>query len=181
MKPVLMIHDVHDGIFDLPLADYTLTFDDGLYSQWAYLSEFIEIPTDKVFFISTGFICKSQQSLDFPKSNIAHDKARIGNLEDFMTLDQIVEITNSPNCYIGAHGHQHIHLKSIPKLIERIKAIKTDTESMVGSFTRMLGQCPHRFCFPYNEDLDGLYTGLLRQYGFTEFYGRERIAVETLL
>ena len=180
MKPVLMIHDVYDDIFKLPLADYTLTFDDGLYSQWSYLAEFEKIPTDKIFFISTGFLCNGQQSSHFPKSHIAHDKARAGVLEDFMTANQVIQIANTPNCYIGGHGHVHINLRAIPKLIDRLKAIKADTETMKAEFVKLLGQCPTKFCFPYNENLDELYSGLLRQYGFTELYGRERIAVESL-
>lgn len=181
MKPVLMIHDVYEDIFSLPLSDYTLTFDDGLYSQYAYLQRFSAIPTDKIFFISTKFLCDGIQSHKFPKSPIAHQKARVGNYEDFMTPDQVREILATSGCYIGGHGHQHLMLRDIPTKVGVIQAIKTDTEEMLDIFFRDFGLAPTKFCFPYNYDIDGLYPALLRRYGFTSFYGRERISVETLL
>lgn len=181
MKPVLMIHDATEDMFELPLANYTLTFDDGLFSQWVYLDEFLKIPTDKIFFVSTKFVCTGSQSTNFPKSSIAHDKAREGVLEDFMTVDQLTHIQSQPMCQIGCHGHAHVHLRSINRMVDRIAAIKHDTERMIETFSSWWNEVPPKFCFPYNENLGGLYTGLLRTYGFTEFYGRERIPIETLL
>lgn len=181
MKPVLMIHDVYDDIFSLPLADYTLTLDDGLYSQYAYLQRFAQIPTDKVFFISTKFICNGHQSTECPRSWIAHDRARVGDFSDFMTKQQIIQIMNTPGCTIGGHGHEHVFLNGIRRIVDRIQAIKLDTEAMLCAFRSEFDTTPSKFCFPYNNNLDGLYDGLLRQYGFTEFYGHERISAEELL
>ena len=34
MKPVLMLHEFKEEFLDLPLENYILTFDDGLYTQY---------------------------------------------------------------------------------------------------------------------------------------------------
>jgi peptidoglycan/xylan/chitin deacetylase (PgdA/CDA1 family) len=181
MKPVLMIHKVSDELFNLPLEDYTLTFDDGLYSQYSYLSKFLEIETDKIFFISTGIICTGHQSTEFPESDVAHSKAFIGNFEDFMTLDQIKEIAASNRCYIGAHSHSHTRLNNFDRIVDKMAHIKQDTELLLKWFQDNLDRVPDSFCYPYNEDLGKLYTAILKQYGFKYFYGNERISVEKLL
>jgi hypothetical protein len=69
MKPILMIHEIRDWMFDLPLHNYVLTFDDGLYSQYYFLDKFKTIDTEKIFFISTGILCDENeiQSTTFPK------------------------------------------------------------------------------------------------------------------
>ena len=92
-KPVLMIHSIRPEYFELPLENYILTFDDGLYSQYHYYNKFKEM------------------------------------LEWF-----------------------HTHLNHLPTA----------------------------FCFPYNEDVKGMYASLLKPFGFTQFYGKERIDIESL-
>lgn len=170
-----------EDVFSLPLADYILTFDDGLYSQFAFLSRLSTIPTDKIFFISTKYICEGQQSGAFIDSRTAHDKARTGVYEDFMTVDQIQQIMNTPGCYIGGHGHAHVRMDLINRKVDQIQTIIADTTEMLDTFDRVFGLTPTKFCFPYNNDVGELYPTMLRRYGFTEFYGRERIPVETLL
>ena len=182
MKPTLMIHEVREEMFKLPLEDYTLTFDDGLYSQYYYFDRFKALKTQKIYFISSDIVCTNQtQSRAFTACAEAHAKAFAGNKEDFMTLAQIQELMQDPNVTIGAHGHLHKNLDSIPKLIHKVEHIKQDTELMLEWFWDKLRIKPTAFCFPYNNDLDGMYRGLLKSYGFTEFYGRERIPIEKLL
>jgi Polysaccharide deacetylase len=181
MKPVLMIHAMSEDILRLPLAEYTLTFDDGLYSQWAFIEHLIRVPTDKVFFVSTKFLCTGEQASTFIPSSAAHDKARSGNYEDFMTPAQVQQLINAPGCYVGGHGHAHLKLREFPRLIDRSQAMIQDTVMMLAEFQRMFSYTPTKFCFPYNETLDGLYAAVVRRYGFTDLYGRERIPVETLL
>ena len=52
---------------------------------------------------------------------------------------------------------------------------------MVDWFENNLNQRPEHFCFPYNDDLNGIYAAMLKEYGITKLYGSERIAVESLL
>lgn len=173
-----MIHEVRDWMFNLPLENYVLTFDDGLYSQYYYWDKFKEIPTEKIFFISSGIVCNGQQSTEFPACNIAHQKAFTGNYEDYMSLDQIKELAADPLTYIGGHSHSHTRLTEFNSLVDKVSYIKQDTEKMLDWFKSNLGFTPTKFCFPYNQNLDGLYTGLLKKYGITEFYGSERLKIE---
>ena len=57
MKPILIIHEFEERFFDLPLDQYILTFDDGLYTQYVFLEELKKIKTKKYFFISSGIVC----------------------------------------------------------------------------------------------------------------------------
>jgi uncharacterized protein YdeI (BOF family) len=177
MKPVLMIHEIHDRVFELPLEDYVLTFDDGLYSQYYYFDRFKHIPTEKIFFISTGIICDGPQSTEFPTSVIAHEKAFNGNKEDFMTVAQIKELIKDPWVSIGGHSHSHKRLDNIDKITGRIKHIFDDTQMMNNWFKANLGFVPTKFCYPYNNDHEGMYKGLLKTLGYIDFYGKERVSV----
>jgi peptidoglycan/xylan/chitin deacetylase (PgdA/CDA1 family) len=175
MKPVLMIHEITDQLFDYPLENYILTFDDGLYSQYYYYDKFKEIDTQKIFFISSNIICKDNQSIEFPSCNLAHQKAFSGNTEDYMTVSQIKDLMNDPLVSIGGHSHYHKNL-SAERSVEKIKHLINDTKLMIGWFENNLGFSPTKFCFPYNNDYNGVYRGILHNYGIREFYGKERIA-----
>lgn len=181
MKPVLMIHEIREEMLDLPLEDYTLTFDDGLYSQYYYWNHFKRLNTQKIYFISSNIICTGAQNSEFPSCRQAHQKAFAGNYEDYMTVDQIKELMSDPLVTIGGHSHAHTSLKKLPKLFDCVSHIQRDTEEMINWFQNTLGFKPTAFCFPYNDNLDGMYNALLRKHGFTDFYGHERTAIESLL
>ena len=180
-KPVLMIHEVRESIFNLPLENYILTFDDGLYSQYYYYPRFRDIPTEKIYFISSNILCAGSQSSGFPSCEEAHEKAFSGNCEDYMTLEQVKELSKEPLVSIGAHGHNHIRFGHFSMTTEKMQLIATDTQEMLHWFYTNLGTRPIRFCFPYNDDVDGLYSGMLKRFGFTEFFGKERIDIQSLL
>ena len=176
-----MIHEVYDDIFKLPLEDYIITFDDGLYTQYQYAERFAEVNTEKIYFISTNIICSDTQNTDFIACHIAHDKVfETGNRENYMTVDQIRELSNIPNVIIGGHSHNHVNLSG-RTLIEKVRHIRQDTIDMITWFETNLNQRPEHFCFPYNDDLGGIYAAMLKEYGITKLYGSERIAVESLL
>ena len=50
-KPALMIHRVTEKLFDLPLEDYTLTFDDGLLDHYHILDILLDKQVSGTFFI----------------------------------------------------------------------------------------------------------------------------------
>jgi peptidoglycan/xylan/chitin deacetylase (PgdA/CDA1 family) len=158
-KPVLMIHGINDSIFDLPLNDYVLTFDDGTHDHYDSFLKFQQINTRKIYFIIAD---------------------RIGT-KGYLTVDEIKEMMADPQVTIGAHSYNHTNLNSLPKLFDQVFHIQKDTELMIDWFATNLNFCPNVFCFPYNNDLRGMYTVLIKKYGFTELYGHERIPVETLL
>jgi peptidoglycan/xylan/chitin deacetylase (PgdA/CDA1 family) len=181
IKNTLMIHEALPEFTQVNLEDYVLTFDDGLYSQYVFYNEIKHINTPKIFFISSGIICSDNQSTEFITCRDAHQKAFKGNYENYMTVEQIKYLMEDPLVTIGAHSHSHTRLSLFKTLAEKVAYIKSDAEKTVAWFESNLGFKPTSFCFPYNEDLDGLYKGLLTRYGFTDFYGSGRIPIEMLL
>ena len=176
MKPALMIHEMREEFLDLPLEDYTLTFDDGLYSQYYFFNRIKKIDTEKVFFISTEIVADedTQQSMEFPICSEAHDIFfNTGRTEHHMNWSQIEEIYNTPNCTIGGHSHSHQRISNEPKLI------MSDTRRMMHTFKDKLKYKPDTFCFPYNIDT-GIYRSILTAYNINKFYGNERIAIEDI-
>lgn len=150
-----MIHDITEDIFSLPLENYILTFDDGLTKHYTYYDNFKKINTEKIYFIPTGIT--------------------------ELTIEQIKCISNDPLTTIGGHSHLHKSLKLFETLDLKIKHIMSDTELMINWFEQNLNEIPDKFCYPFNDDCNGIYTAIVRKYGFTKLYGRERIPVETLL
>jgi len=181
-KQVLMIHEIKEDYFKLPLANYVLTFDDGLYSQFYYLKEFERIKTEKIFFISTGIICKEIQSAKFITCQEAHRKFfEEGRTEDYLTLDQLLELKHTSGFEIGGHGHRHLDFREInDNIVNVLLKLKRDTEDMQNFFSKDLKIRPTKFCFPYNKEVFG-YRRMLKNNGFTDFYGSERIDINSLL
>ena len=171
-EKILMIHEMHEGM-EIP-KDCVLTFDDGLFTQYQHSRH---LPNTKIYFISSGIVCNQPQSHEFIKCSDAHKKAFSGNFENYMTLEQIKELDGE----IGGHSHSHINLSKFPTLVEKVEHIKKDTELMLEWFEKNLDRRPTSFCFPYNDDVRGLYKAILTTYGFTDFYGRERISIDEIL
>jgi len=173
MKPILMLHEVSDWMFELPLHEYTLTFDDGLFTQYIHLEKIKQIPTEKIFFISTNIVADSEtlQTSAFIKCYDAHAKYEsTGDVENYMNWDQIREIHDTPECTIGGHSHNH-------KICNQFNMF-TDTNLMVETFKER-NISVNSFCFPYNIH-DNAYMELLKLKGFTEFYGEGRVDVYDL-
>lgn len=176
MKPVLMIHEMREEFFKLPLQDYTLTFDDGLYSQYYFLEDIKKIKTTKIFFISTDIVASEsiEQSTDFPECAAAHYKAsHICNTEDYMKWSQIREIHNTEDCYIGGHSHRHL------RLVDDFSTLNEDTKIMKDTFKQNMDYYPNKFCYPYNEK-SPMYQRILYVHGFNEQYGDDRVDVYDL-
>jgi len=176
MKPVLMIHEFKKDFLDLPLEDYILTFDDGLYSQYLFLDELLKIDTEKYFFISSGIVCEEdiKQDNTYITSYDAHKKAFKGNFTNYMKWSQIKEINNKKNCYIG--GHSHYHNIGTADCVE---CIIKDNRSMIYEFIKHLERIPIDFCFPYNYTTP-LYKEILTLKGIENFYGSERININDI-
>jgi peptidoglycan/xylan/chitin deacetylase (PgdA/CDA1 family) len=182
-KPILMIHEFKESYLNLPLQDYILTFDDGLYSQYKYIDELQKFPTKKIFFISTAILCPSSkiQSESFITCSEAHEKAFKGNFEDYMTHSQVRHLSSLDGVEIGAHSNSHTRLNGFNSLSEKVAYINSDTSTMMSEFKLHLNLKPNSFCFPYNENLDGMYNGLLKKHSFVNFYGSERINIDEIL
>jgi peptidoglycan/xylan/chitin deacetylase (PgdA/CDA1 family) len=167
IKPILMIHHVKDWMFDLPLENFILTFDDGYHDHWNTFPRFLEIPTDKIYFITGSWI----------------------NRPGFLTVDQIKKMDQHDDVEIGAHGFDHQKIISPdsgdPGLAnsraEIISMLTIDTQKTVEWFQENLGTVLKKFCYPYNESVFGIYPQILRKYGFDEFYGPGRVKIEWLV
>ena len=180
MKPVLMIHEVDDELFELPLEQYTLTFDDGLYTQYKYIDKLTEIPTEKIFYISSEIVCEdnNNQSEEYIGCREAHEKVvKYKNKENYMTWEQIKDIGSRSQCQIGAHSHYHQTFKyGTPT----VKYIIDDTRLMLETFNRMLGYVPKHYCFPYNY-YTSVYKSFIEAKGFNTRLSIGRIDVVDLL
>ena len=178
---ILTIHDVKDEFFGkLDFRSYILTFHDALFSQYFYWPIFRNIPTEKIFFISTNLIGidglgkrkkwvgKMQK---FPNCFEALDDHKdTGNRENYMRLEELQEIIND-GAIIGTHGHNHI------KYYLHETQMRQDIERMLEWFETHLKIRPTKYAYPHYED-PFILTRILKEYGFTEFYGREIIEIE---
>lgn len=182
-KPLLMIHEVREWMLDLPLQNYVLTFDDGLYSQFYYHKEFIKFNTPMIYFVSSGIICPEdiEQSTAFPCCDDSHTKAFNGVYEDYMKLSQIQELNKLAGVEIGGHSHSHTRLSLFTNYTDRFKHIIDDTSRMMQWFRQEMRAEPSSFCYPYNEaDVNRVYKHVLYKNSITRVYGNERLAIEKL-
>lgn len=188
MKDILAIHEMSQEMFELPLEDYILTFDDGLYTQYKYLEQLKALQTPKIFFISTNLVRGSETapSNEFLYCGKAHEKAFDGNLENYMSWDEIQEIYNTDGCEIGGHGHDHVRLEDIKSTRDRYNIIASDTKLMVKTFKQQQIKV-NSFCCPYNYD-DPLLTGVVKRNKIEYIYARDvkhlnkrRIDIEKLM
>lgn len=172
-KRVLMIHEVGEWLFDLPLQSYILTFDDGLYTQYHHLDRLASIDTDKFFFISTDIVSNtSAQSSEYITCERAHEKYRsTGDRSHYMNWSQIKEIDMTERCTIGGHSHEHMRAPTSVQLVR-------DTNKMIKMF-KDHDITPSVFCFPYNKE-HNMYRAILQAKGFNKFYGSERIDVNEI-
>jgi len=188
VKETLMLHEVTEDILQLDLSKYTLTFDDGLYSQFFYWNLLKDIPTEKIFFIPSGAIRLddsirpqfSDTHPTFPTCYEAMDRwFKEGNQEDYMTLGEIKKM-RSEGAVIGAHGHSHIENYS-DCFIKRLDEFRVDNKDMVDWFSTHLGEIPKHYCFPFNKEHKTQRAVIHVETEITEFYGEERKDVMELL
>lgn len=180
MKTVLMIHEVREWMFDLPLEDYILTFDDGLYSQYYHFDRIKKLQTEKYFFISTNIICpeNQEQSTHFPSCSEAHKHYfETHNAEHYMKWSQIQEISRTTNCYIGGHSHAHKRLEGM-NLKALYDHLQNDTQLMMDEFAKQ-GIKINSFCYPYNKQYI-LYEEILKKHNLRLIFGDQRTAIEDL-
>lgn len=185
------VHSVCEDFFKLILKDYTLTFDDALYSQYFYWEEIDKIDCEKILFIPTGAIRLTKDIRErFVGEYVKFDDCfqslkkwkYFDNRENYMTLGEIKYLIDNYNITIGGHSHNHEHVSSTNSpgdLVDSIKFIMDDIDKMFKWFDLHLSLRPHHFCFPFNERNNYLKI-LLEKEGITNFYGDEREEVITL-
>jgi len=175
MSKIVMVHEMHPEMF-IP-ENCVVTLDDGLYTQYLHGRG---LQNKKIFFISSGIVCYGPQSDAWISAPDAHKKAFRGNKENYMTVAQIREL-HEMGCEIGGHSHNHFDMRTLSGLPAKIHHIENDTNLMMTWFRNILGFEPTSFCFPYNYELNGIYRFILkRKYGFTDFYGADRINIDDI-
>jgi len=110
-----MIHDIRPEYFELDPAQYRLTFDDGLFSQYYYYPLYKDHPGKLTFFIATSFIRPGQARSLFSGEYIPYLKPKKymyrsfieQQFDHFMTIEEIQELAAKPNVQIGVHSHLH--------------------------------------------------------------------------
>jgi hypothetical protein len=113
--PSLMIHNIRKEYFELNLADYKLTFDDGLYSQYYYFPLLERLDTEIIYFIITSFIkpgnARKQYDGEYLKivksRKYMYDAFINANFSYFMTLAEIQQLLKFDRVKIGTHSHFH--------------------------------------------------------------------------
>ncbi len=171
-KQELMIHAWHDDYLKLPLDNYILSFDDGLYSQVLGIEKIIEIyPNIEIrYYISTGILNIGFEDSTCNESDVAHQRFKDGMLSDFVTYRDLRYLASLKQVTIGLHGHMHLdldHIKRNNSLLDYFEIMQNDVKEMLLSTIHLLeydilkDDIIH-FCTPYNQ-LHDLYIATMRK------------------
>lgn len=189
MKEMLMIHEVTKEMFELPLKDYILTFDDALYSFWYYWPLIREIPTMKMLFVPTGYIWNGSKRPQFahpPFDYLRLDSVEameLGDMEPYMTVDEVKQVSDD-GLIIGGHGHDHLNFEEIyerESLNDFLDILRSDTQKMMEWFEDNLHYRPIHYVFPFCAEPRFMRDILRDEFYISEFYCRERVNVRRLL
>lgn len=184
MMETLVIHEMHKEFLDLPLENYTLTFDDALYSQYYYWPLIKELNTRKILFVSPCLINKDPSRRDqfageyrsFPSCFEAMKLYKEYNdRTNYMTVNEIKHMMDE-GCSVGCHSFSHFRDLNM-RLYNLTQFIKNDTETMLEWFDKNLGTMPKAYAFPHFIE-HRLQRVILKSYGFNEFFGVERMMIE---
>jgi len=182
---IIMIHEMNDEILNKlskSNREDIFTLDDGLYSNYKYLDELCTFPNKKIFFCSTDIIRPEiiRPNDEFIQCSKAHKLLSISDnsgLANYMSWNELKEIDQRDNCFIGVHGHKHIEIigsSGIPKSLvyygleyfgtkkEIIEFLKEDTYQMYSKYFDNFKRLPNEFCFPYNKE-NFIYQAIIKQ------------------
>lgn len=172
---VLMIHEIREEFLSFDLSGFdVITFDDGLYSQYKYHSHFAKFNKPMYFFITTDFICKENQNKDFISCVEAHKKAFKGDYSNYMTLEQIKELSLKYN--IGSHSKTHSDINKIKDIKEQYKKIKEEVDLSL-EFFNLNNIRIDSYCLPYNQN-NKLYESYIKSKNL-KIFSSERIEIES--
>ena len=176
----LMIHEIRPWMLRLDLSAFdVITFDDGLYSQYVHYKDFLKFKKPLIFFISSGIICDEdvEQNQEFPTCSESHNSFFVNrDASNYMKWSQIKEMNSVDGVEIGGHGYLHNRLKHM-KIKEMYSFLLQDTTDMMTVFHKQDIDISS-FCFPYNEEYM-FYRSILTEVGVNNFFGGERIDIET--
>lgn len=169
---IFEIHEVNDNILTKISSsvkiDDILVFDDGLYSQYYYMKEILNIKCKKYFAISTNLISNIDEEQTWNiNRNLAmwlYKEKRIKN--SYMNIDQIKEIHNSKDCFLCLHGHNHLKFKEYMDKHKNLKWLHTnfieDFKISMNTFKDTFNFIPDSYCFPYNYTFNGFLEAIVK-------------------
>ena len=114
-RPTLMIHNVRREYFELDLASYRLSFDDGLFSQYYYYPLLERVKSEMLFFPITSMITEGPRRPAFDGMHLPYVKSPqymaaartpAGRMH-FMTTEEVQFLKAQAGVQIGAHSHFH--------------------------------------------------------------------------
>lgn len=169
----LMIHAWHDKYLEMDLNNYILSFDDGLYSQVDGIKKIVQkFPDVEIrYYVSTGLINVGGYPRTYNESDVAHRIFQeTGNTGDFVSYDDLLELSKISNVTIGLHGHMHLDLQHLQRnysLADQFKIWDEDILKMLFSTIQLVQQKiidPNiiHLCMPYNQDFP-LYVATFRK------------------
>ncbi len=112
---ILTIHSLKKEYFDLPLHEYHLNFDDGLFSQYYYFPLLRRYEHELLYFISSAFIRPGPARKMFAGTYIPYRKSKKymnqalmqDNYDDFMRIEELQVLAKKKGVHIGLHSHFH--------------------------------------------------------------------------
>lgn len=181
VKSVIDIFNDETHIHNKLIKNSEFTFDDGLFSQYKFVNKLKSVTCKKcTVFVSSDFVYTGEdvQLIDIvaPK---AHELARMGDYRAYCTVEQLKEMEfNGIN--IGNHGATHYNFEDAGYGIRKtLNKVRSEVDSSV-NFFKSNNIVTKSFAYPYNNKIP-FYETLLKNEGVVDFYGRERINIDTLL
>jgi|WetSurSiteA1Bulk_404760.scaffolds.fasta_scaffold00418_11 peptidoglycan/xylan/chitin deacetylase (PgdA/CDA1 family) len=187
-KEALAIHDINfpKQLFNFPLENYTLTFDDGLFSQYYYWPILRTIKTRKILFISTDLIdagpireqfkIRKPEYLNFPDTFESMKLYKTNGIKsNYMRIEElkvICETLITQNIEIGGHGHKHYYISDYGE-IEKEKKMTEDTELMLEWFAKNLNIFPSCYAYPHYE-YDEVLESVIKKFGISTLIGKRK-------
>lgn len=187
---ILEVHEVfplyYDKIREFLETDEeerTLTFDDGLYSQYVFLKNNPDLCSGSIVFVSPA--CIRDDKIDPIKQIVLCDLAHImyNKLNDnsaYMSLKEIQEL-KSLGVKIGYHGYFHYCLLNRNLSSDVLKIIDDEVQKCL-DFQSRNNIFDNIFCAPYNDyKFLNFYVKSFEHKTRQEFeYVKNRISFETL-
>ncbi len=194
-----MIHEIlpelEEKYLDLDLNNYILTFDDGLYSQIAFIEKvLLKFPDiEIIYYISTNIINNNVEGSgrSYDKCHIAHEKYfASGDLSNYVTFNDIIKLSKIQNVRLGLHGHDHLNLDKLKQnlsLSDFFIKISKDIQLMLFRYLDWYKLFDNKvlFCPPYNQYHDLYIAHMRKQFALynkeLKVIPNERIAIEKLI
>ena len=164
---VLEVHEVFPKYYDY-IRNYqgTISFDDGLYSQYQFLRDNPDVCQRSIVFVSPKTI---RNELEYPYDkvvvlcDVAHAMYVLGDRKSYMSLTEIAELKKL-GVRIGYHSYNHLNISQrYTKASEKLKEIKFQVQMML-DYQENFGIFDNIFCVPYNDySILNIYLKLLEK------------------